>query len=129
MSLAPHTIAPTCVVDCSCGGSNVASWEQCALWSPPYPSVNLPGRSDLIDVLGSCGAFEEYTKLHYGVRHPSIMSDKCLSIVLTPLVYKGNVCKGYGYAAPGRQRKFCLDVYKCQIVQGVTGWLLGGMLQ
>jgi hypothetical protein len=56
--LATHTIAPTCVVDCRCGGSNVASWEQCGLCSLPYPRVNLPGRSDLIDVLDRCGAFE-----------------------------------------------------------------------
>jgi hypothetical protein len=126
--LASHTIGPTCV-DCRCGGSNIASWEQCGLCSLPYPSMNLPGCSDLSNVLGSRGAFEQYTKLHYGVRQANVMSDKCLSAVLTPLVYKGNMCEGYGYTAPGRQRKFCSDVYKCQIVQGVTGWLLGGMLQ
>jgi hypothetical protein len=75
--------------------------------------VYLPGRSDLIDVLGSCGAFEEYTKLHYGVRHARIMSAKCLSAVLTPLVYKGNAFEGYRYAAPGRRGCFarmCISV-------------------
>jgi len=56
------------------------------------------------------------------------MFDKCLSALLTPLVYEGNMCEGYGYAASGRQRMFCSDVCKCQIVQGVTGWLLGRML-
>lgn len=77
------------------GGSNIASWKQCGLCGLPCPGVNLPGHSDIIDVLGCRGSFYEYIKLHYGVRYVNIICDKCLSQVLTPLVYKGNVCEGY----------------------------------
>lgn len=35
-------------------------------------------------------------KIHWGVRHANIMSDKSPSIVLTPLVYKATFVKGMG---------------------------------